>query len=83
VQYLRVREQIDAPGRYRALGHISLRGSLKFLRNDNAARFLYPAQRRCPVAVIAGNNYGDKFAIPMLRQGSQENSDAVRPSPRL
>jgi hypothetical protein len=33
----------------------------------------YEAQRCRPIAVIAGDNDGDEFAVPMLCQGSQEN----------
>jgi hypothetical protein len=33
----------------------------------------YEAQRCRPIAVIAGDNDGDEFAVPMLCQGSQED----------
>ena len=77
------KDKIDAPGRYRAFGHIRLRGCLKLLCNGDAARFLYAAQRRCAVAVIAGDNDRDQFAVPVQGKGVQKNGDDVRPSPRL
>jgi len=64
-------------------GHIRLGGCLKLLRNGDAARFVYAAQRRRPVAVIAGDNDRDEFAVPVLGNGVQKNGDDVRSSPWL
>ena len=37
----------------------------------------------CPISIIAGDNHGDKPAVPVPRQGAQKNRDNVGPSSRL
>jgi hypothetical protein len=66
-----------------ALSDTRLRGCLKLLRNGDAARFLYAAQRRRPVAVIAGDIDRDQFVVPVLGKEVQKNGDYVRLSPWL
>jgi hypothetical protein len=51
--------KIDISARYRALGHIRMPCRLQLLlRDGDAPHILYAAQRRCPVAVIAGDDDG-------------------------
>jgi len=42
-----------------------------------------PHSAAAPVAVIAGDNDSDEFAVPVLGNGAQKNGDDVRPSPWL
>ena len=78
---LRRKNEIDAPACYGAPGHIRVGGSLRLLCNGDAPNFPYAAQRRCPVAIVAGDDDGDKFAVPMLRQRAKKDCDYVRPAP--
>ena len=66
-----------------ALRHIRLPGRVKPLCDGNAPYFLYGAQRRCSISIIARDNHSDKLAGPVLRQGTQKNRNHVGPSPGL
>src|SRR6202011_6406835 len=68
---------------YRALGHIWLHGCVELLRDSDAADFFYAAQSCCTINIEARDNDSDKFSVPVLRQGMQENCNHVGPALRL
>ena len=63
---LRRKNKVYTSARYRASRHIWLPGCVELLRDGDAPHFLYAAQRRCPIAIIAGDNDSDEFAAPVL-----------------
>ena len=63
-----------------ALGHVGLGGGTEFLRDGDAAHFLDAAQRCGAVAVIAWDNHGNQFAVPVIGQRAQKNRDYIRPT---
>jgi len=69
---LRRKNKIYTPACYCALRHIWLPGRVGLLRDGNAPHVLYAAQCCCTITVIAGDNDCDKFAVPVLRQGTQK-----------
>ena len=79
----RRKNEINAPAGNCALGHVRLRGGIQLLRDRDSACFLDAAQRRRSIAIIAGDNDSDQFAVPVLRQRPQKNRNHVGPSPGL
>ena len=78
---LRGKNKIYTPACYGALRHIWLPGCVELLRDGNAPHFFYAAQRCRPITIIARDNDSDKFAVPVLRKGTQKNRNHVGPSP--
>ena len=76
-------DEIHKPAGDRALGHVRLPRCVGLLRNGDAANVLDSTERRCPIAVITGDNDSDQFAVPVLGQGTQKDCDDIRPPSRL
>lgn len=64
----RRKNEVYASAFYRTFRHIRLLGRIELLRDGNAADVFYAAQRRCSIAVEAGDDHGDDLAVPIFGQ---------------
>jgi hypothetical protein len=81
--FLGRKHKIHASAGYRALWHIWLPSGCKLLRDSDGSRLFYAAQCRRPIAIIARDNYRDKFAASMPSERARKYRDHTGPSPWL